>query len=99
MACAFGVEKDAQVRGREDTTMNLRRRLEWLLAALLVVVISAGSALAQDESVQNAPVMQYPEAGNASAQNPDAQYPDNGNNAPPRSVSIWHPKQAELGEP
>jgi FecR protein len=77
-------------------TMNSRRRFQWLLAALLVVGISAGSALAQDESVQNAPVMQYPEAsnntpvlhypddGNAPApQYPNAQqYPNGGNNAP-----------------
>jgi FecR protein len=60
--------------------MNLRRRFQWLLAALLVVGISAASALAQDESVENAPVMQYPEA--ASTVPPQAN-PDQGSNTPP----------------
>jgi uncharacterized protein DUF6600/FecR-like protein len=60
--------------------MNARRRFQWFLAALLVVGISAGSALAQDESVGNAPVMQYPEARS----NAPTQYPDNGNSAPPQ---------------
>ena len=61
------------------------------MSALLVVAISAGSAWAQDESVENAPVMQYPEAasnvppqateGNTPApQYPNTQqYPNGGN--------------------
>ncbi len=77
--------------------MKIQRRFRWLMAALLVVAISAGMALAQDESAENAPVMQYPEAGNNAPQqypnaenNPPAQqypntqqqYPNGGNGAP-----------------
>ena len=59
--------------------MKVQRRFGWLLAALLVVATSAGNVWAQDESVGNAPVMQYPEARTT-----PAQYPDSGNNAPPQ---------------
>jgi hypothetical protein len=52
--------------------MKTRRRLEWWLAALLVVGMSTGSGLAQDQV--NAPPRQYPDAG--------SQYPNSGNNNP-----------------
>jgi len=41
--------------------MKARWRFEWLLAALLLVAISAGGALAQDQ--ENAPPQPYPNAG------------------------------------
>jgi hypothetical protein len=59
--------------------MKLQRLFPWLLAALLVVGISTGRALAQDQSAENAPVMQYPEAANNL---PPQASPDQGNNAP-----------------
>ena len=41
--------------------MKARRRFGWFLAALLMVAVSAGSVLAQDQ--ENAPPQQYPNAG------------------------------------
>ena len=71
--------------------MKTRQLFEWLLAALLLVGISAGSVLAQDDQVivpqpspndgSNVPQMRYPEAGN----NVPQQYPDAGN-APPQNA-------------
>ena len=65
--------------------MKIQRRFRWLMAALLVVAISAGTALAQDDSAENAPVMQYPEAGNNAPQ----QYPNAENNPPAQHVSQY----------
>ena len=43
--------------------MKAQRRFGWLLAALLVVVLSAGSVLAQDAENVSLPPQQYPNAG------------------------------------
>ena len=54
--------------------MKTRRRFGWLFAALLLVAISAGSALAQDPENVSLPPQQYPNAGsNAPAQNAPGQ--------------------------
>ena len=82
--------------------MKTRQLFGWLLAALLLVGISAGSLLAQDQVIvpqpspnagSNVPQLHYPESGsNGPPQYPDAgsnapqQYPDAGNNAPPQNA-------------
>jgi hypothetical protein len=78
---------EAQVRGERSLKMKARRRFGWFLVALLLVAISAGSVLAQDQ--QNAPPQQYPNAGGAAPQQypnaggaPAQQHPNAGNNAP-----------------
>jgi hypothetical protein len=69
--------------------MKSQRRFGWFLAALLVVAISVGSVLAQDQesappeqyptTASNAPAQQYPSPGS----NPPApQYPNGGSGAP-----------------
>jgi hypothetical protein len=60
--------------------MKARRRFGWFLVALLLVTISAGSVLAQDQD--NAPPMQYPNAGGGAPQ----QYPNAGSNAPAQNA-------------
>ena len=59
--------------------MNSQRRFGWLLVALLVVGLSAGSVLAQDQGPDTAPPLQYPDAG---TNVPPQQYPSAGTNAP-----------------
>ncbi|MGO9516996.1 MAG: DUF6600 domain-containing protein, partial [Candidatus Korobacteraceae bacterium] len=77
--------------------MRFQRQFGWLLASLLVVGMSAGSVLAQDQGQDNAPVMQYPE----SAGNVPAQYPDSGNNAPPQQYpsAQQYPNGGSAGAP
>ena len=57
--------------------MKSQRRFGWWLVALLVVALSAVGVLAQDESQDSPPSMQYPKL-----QNVPTQYPDQGSNAP-----------------
>ena len=74
--------------------MTVQRRIGWLLAALLVVAMSAGSVLAQDQD--SAPVMQYPESASSTPapQYPNAQYP-NAQGAP----EPQGPNQGNPGQP
>ena len=68
--------------------MNARRRFGWFLAALLLVAVSAGSVLAQDQ--ENAPPQQYPDvASNAPAQNfpPPGNAPGQNAQDPPGRVA------------
>ena len=62
------------------------------MAALLAVGIPAGSALAQDESVDNAPVMQYPEAANNL---PPQANPDQGSNTPTPQYPQQYPNSQQ----